>query len=258
MAELRRLFIDKQRLKVLCGENKILRLLKDESHYLNRVLRLKKSDKVQIVDGIGHLWEAKIFSNELLTVTTSFDDPIENNLRPKPLICLSVVVPKNGFEEVLRMSCEIGVDVIQPLLSARSVAKMESKTRNIRWEKILREAVEQSERLWAPEIKKILSFDNWLAETSSSSSLSIASTRLSNVEDLHSWLDNIKKDTDSVWVAIGPEGGWTSQEEIIAKDFGCKSVDLGDNILRTSTAAVSACQLIASWRRRKSFGWSNI
>jgi len=53
-------------------------------------------------------------------------------------------------------------------------------------------------------------------------------------------------------VAVGPEGGWNKDEEALAFDSGLYGVSMGETILRTSTAAVSACQLMTSWRRLKS------
>jgi 16S rRNA (uracil1498-N3)-methyltransferase len=53
----------------------------------------------------------------------------------------------------------------------------------------------------------------------------------------------------SVAVAIGPEGGWTPEEEQAAEAAGWQPVGLGAAILRTSTAAVSAAALLAAWRR---------
>ncbi len=61
---------------------------------------------------------------------------------------------------------------------------------------------------------------------------------------------------ERITVAIGPEGGWTPDEEATALQAGWQPVGLGQAILRTSTAAVSAAALMASWRRRLSCGTS--
>jgi len=53
-------------------------------------------------------------------------------------------------------------------------------------------------------------------------------------------------------MVIGPEGGWSKDEEALAFSKGVIGVSMGKTILRTSTAAVSACQLMTSWRRLKS------
>ena len=54
------------------------------------------------------------------------------------------------------------------------------------------------------------------------------------------------------WNVIGPEGGWDKDEEALAVDSGLSGVSMGETILRTSTAAVSASQVMTSWRRLKS------
>ena len=57
---------------------------------------------------------------------------------------------------------------------------------------------------------------------------------------------------DQVWIAIGPEGGWSPNEEALAQSNGWISVNLGEQILRTSTAAVASSQLMGAWKTTKS------
>ena len=150
------------------------------------------------------------------------------------------------------MSCEIGVDIIQPLISKRSVVKECNNEKIIRFQKIIHEAVEQSERLWSPELRQTLTFSNWINDLPSEAQIGFATTRIEDLQDCENWLEETPFKVNQVWVAIGPEGGWNKDEEALAFDSGLSGVSMGETILRTSTAAVSACQLMTSWRRLKS------
>ena len=252
MAEKRRLFINPNRLSNSIDSKGEFKLTPDESHYLFRVIRMRAEDLLEVIDGKGHLWNAIIIKNKAIQLTSSFDTPIQEVKREKPLISLAVTIPKKGFDDFLQMSCEIGVDVIQPLISKRSVIKECNNEKIIRYQKIIHEAVEQSERLWSPNLKYALKFPDWIKDLPSDSQIGFATTRIENLPNCVEWLEGRPHKVDQVWIVIGPEGGWDKDEEALAFDSGCDGVSMGETILRTSTAAVSACQLMTSWRRLKS------
>ncbi|WP_413677621.1 16S rRNA (uracil(1498)-N(3))-methyltransferase [Prochlorococcus sp. MIT 0916] len=252
MAEKRRLFINPNRLSDEIDSNGELILTSNESHYLSRVMRMRSRDLLEVIDGKGHLWNAKIVENKTIKLTNAFDKPFQVVPRERPLIGIAVVIPKKGFENFLQMSCEIGVDIIQPLISKRSVVKECSNEKIIRFQKIIHEAVEQSERLWCPKLMQVLTFPNWINDLPSEAQIGFATTRIQNLQDCVNWLKETPHKVNQVWVVVGPEGGWNKDEEALAFDSGLSGVSMGETILRTSTAAVSACQLMTSWRRLKS------
>ena len=252
MAEKRRLFINPNRLSSEIDSNGELILTSNESHYLTRVMRMRSEDLFEVIDGKGHLWRAKVVEKKTIKLTNGFDKPLQVAFKPSPLICIAVVIPKKGFENFLQMSCEIGVDIIQPLISKRSVVKECNSKKISRYQKIIHEAVEQSERLWSPEVMQPLTFSNWATDVPSDAQIGFATTRIEDLQDCVNWLKETPHKVNQVWAVIGPEGGWDKDEEALAFDVGFVGVSMGETILRTSTAAVSACQLITSWRRLKS------
>ena len=253
MAELRRLLIEPLRLKNNVGLDRVLCLEPQEAHYLKRVLRLRQGNSIGVVDGIGHFWEAVFQGDNSIHFSSFLDCPLETKFRPRPLVGLAVVAPKRGFDELLRMTCEIGVDIIQPLTSDRGVVRIQNQGKVLRWNGILREAVEQSERLWMPEFRTSIDFKDWLSQRPSKAAFAFASTRLQGTIDLQLWMKELRKEIDQIWVVIGPEGGWTQREQLLAQQAEFKEIELGESILRTSTAAISAIQLMVSWRRNSSF-----
>ena len=251
MAEKRRLFIDPIRLSDELDFNSELELTSDESHYLSRVMRMRSEDFLEVIDGKGHLWSAKIVGKKNIKLINSFDKPIQSIKKESPLICIAVVIPKQGFDNFLQMSCEIGVDVIQPLISERSVVKECNKDKMMRYQKIIYEAVEQSERLWNPEVRHALKFSHWINDLPTNSQIGFATTRVENLQDCVHWVKGTSHKVKQLWVVIGPEGGWSNDEEALAFASGFVGISMGNTILRTTTAAVSACQLMISWRRHK-------
>jgi len=248
LAELRRLLIKRSRIENL-NKDLSFDLFPQEAHYLTRVLRLKNGGLFLITDGLGNLWKATLTANNKIILRSSLHEPLETKPCLAPLICLAVVIPKKGFSDILRMSSEIGIDVFQPLISERSVNKGSGKERTLRWESILHEAIEQSERLWKPELRTIKKFNDWVINHPSDVSSSIGAARQNSFEKFESWLLSVPVQCNEVWITIGPEGGWTNDELRLAIDHAFKGVCFGDTIMRTSTAAISASQLMASWKR---------
>ena len=252
MAEKRRLFINPNRLSDEIDSNGELILTSNESHYLSRVMRMRSKDLLEVIDGKGHLWNAKIVEKKTIKIINFFDKMLPEVYRKRPLICIALVIPRKGFEIFLQMSCEIGVDIIQPLISKRSVVKKCNKEKIFRYKKIVNEAVEQSERLWSPELRQVSTFPNWINDLPPDAQIGLATTRIENLQDFVKWFTTIPNKVNQIWVVIGPEGGWSKDEEALAFNKGVIGVCMGENILRTSTAAVSACQLMTSLRRVKS------
>ena len=178
MAEKRRLFINPTRLSDEIDPDGEFKLTSNESHYLSRVMRMTSEDLLDVVDGRGHIWNAKIVGKKTLKLVDGFYKPIQIVSRERPLIGIAVVIPKKGFENFLQMSSEIGVDIIQPLISKRSVVKECNKEKIIRYQKIIHEAVEQSERLWSPDLMQALTFPNWINDLPSEAQIGFATTRI--------------------------------------------------------------------------------
>ena len=117
MAVLRRLLIKYSRIDASVENDSFIQLTKEENHYLSKVLRCRKNDRLHICDGRGHLWLAEFSHNGTVKLLSNFELPIQNQKKIFPLICVAVAVPKQGFDDAIKMSCEIGNDVIQPIVS---------------------------------------------------------------------------------------------------------------------------------------------
>ncbi|WP_255140953.1 16S rRNA (uracil(1498)-N(3))-methyltransferase [Synechococcus sp. Lug-A] len=140
-----------------------------ESHYLTRVLRYGPGDRFAVVDGVGQLWSALLTDRSSARLEQPLAAPLAVEPLPSPLLELAVAVPRRDFDTVLRMSCELGVDRLQPLLAERGVRGAETggPGRWERWQAIVREACEQCERLWLPQLLEPMAAAAWLQNPAS-------------------------------------------------------------------------------------------
>ena len=250
MEDLIRLIISNERL--VKNKNNNLVLTNDEAHYLNKVMRIKTGKEIFVTNGEGSLWKAVKVKNDRLQIS-QFKKPYLFQEQEIYLLGIAVVIPKSGFEDILKMCTEIGIDFIQPLFSERQVNKNLNFTRKIlRWNSIIKEAVEQSERLWKPSILNGLDIISWIKNRDNQDIISISFTRDDNNDDLNKWLKKQQNFLDKkggiLWNVIGPEGGWSSREiEFFIKNK-ISLVKLSDTILRSSTAAVNASSILKQWR----------
>ncbi len=250
MEDLTRLIISEER--ILSIKNNNLELTNDEAHYINKVMRIKTGKEIFITNGLGSLWKAIKLKNDCLEIS-ELQKPYLFQEQEIYLLGIAVVIPKSGFEDILKMCTEIGIDFIQPLFSERQVNKNLNFTRKIlRWNSIIKEAVEQSERLWKPSILKSMDIIEWIKIRDNKERVSISITREDTSYDLNQWLKKqqefINKKGSIFWNVIGPEGGWSSREIDFFNKNNNTFVKLSDNILRTSTASINASSILNQWR----------
>ena len=224
--------------------NGCLVLRDDERHYLRRVLRLRPGAPVAIVDGRGHLWEGWLQEEGQLLLPGSCTTTTPAKT---PQLGLAIALVRRGMDDVMRMACELGVDCIQPLQAARSTRQADYKPE--RWQLILKEAVEQCERLWMPQLLPLASTGDWWTMPGDHDSLAIATTRLEELTALEPWLRRQTLKESCIWLAIGPEGGWDPLEQAQALREGWSPISLSEDILRSSTAAIAGVTTLSNWRR---------
>lgn len=213
-------------------------LTPQQHHYLVRVLRLREGDRFIAMDGLGKWWLTQLVAGqgqvlELLTVQTEL--PVA--------ITLMVALPKNGFDEVVRVSTELGVTTVAPVLSDRTLLKP-SPQKLERWRKIAAEAAEQSERAFVPTILEPVAFNTSLSWENNQKYICEARGDYPHLLNQHQITNN--KQQTTVVIATGTEGGWTPKEIETAISSGFQPVSLGRRILRAVTAPIVALSLIAA------------
>jgi 16S rRNA (uracil1498-N3)-methyltransferase len=250
MDDLTRLFIQNER--IINNKNNNLKLTNNEARYINKVMRIKIGKEIFITNGQGSLWKAINLEDNSIKIN-NINNPYLFQEKEKILLGIAVVIPKNGFEDILKMCTEIGIDFIQPLNSVRQVKKYTNfSNKLIRWNSIVNEAVEQCERLWRPSILSDINLFDWINSIENKDIISVSVTRDVSSDNLNHWLKKKQSVLDKkggvLWNVIGPEGGWSKGEiEFFIKNK-IAFVKLSESILRTSTATVSATSILSQWR----------
>ena len=231
----------------------LVSLSPDESRYLTRVLRFGPGDGFVVIDGQGSLWQAQLSDADHAQLLQPLAQPALQQPAPLPALVLAVAVVKRDFELVVRMAVELGVDRLIPLVCERTAVLGQLKPE--RWRSIAAEAAEQCERLWLPCIDDPQPLQEVLVESAAPASLRLwATTRQPQLPQLVDLLPALLPDQAAdpapaaVWLACGPEGGWSAGEEQQALAAGWQPLQLGPRILRSSTAAVAAMAGLAQWR----------
>ena len=223
-------------------------LSEQQSHQIRNVLRLKSTDHIIVLDNCGFEYEAELTDVNAKQVCACILDKraIDSQTNLKLTVFQSMLA-RDKFEWVLQKCTELGVHCIVPVITRRSLVQKSGTVKSgklQRWQRILTEAAEQSERAHIPVLDEALGFDKALKRAMSLDLPMIAVCR-ADADALRTVLQgNLGKGVSSAGVFIGPEGGFDPCEIEMAVRAGLKPVHLGQRILRTETAAVVFSALI--------------
>lgn len=223
------------------AKDKNLTLDKTDYHHIKNVMRMKKNDIIKIVyDNVMYDCKITSLSPEVKYEVISKKESKNNNI--KIAVCFSLI-KEQKLDYLIQKATELGVDELIPCVTKRSVVKIDDKKKKSkydRWNKICKEASEQSFRTDIPKISEIISIKDVIN----------FDYDLKLVCSLNKSSKNIKKvlqknnKYDKIILVFGPEGGFEKEEEdyLIKNNF--KSVSLGDNVLRAETAVSCALSMI--------------
>ncbi|MGB3238558.1 MAG: 16S rRNA (uracil(1498)-N(3))-methyltransferase [Geitlerinemataceae cyanobacterium] len=221
-------------------------LTRQQQHYLCRVLRLKSGDRFVAIDAQRQWWLSGLEQQSSGEFGAIALERLEVQTELPIAITLIVALPKgNGFDDVVRSCTELGVSVIQPIFSDRTLLSPSSQKCD-RWRRIIREAAEQSERQTIPSLSDPIPFQNAIANTQNFDRRYICVARGENASLLHNLQTAKLQRGETISIAVGPEGGWTPEEVARALDAGWEPVSLGKRVLRAVTAPIVAMSIGAA------------
>jgi 16S rRNA (uracil1498-N3)-methyltransferase len=231
-----RIFVDKIRIL----EQTAYVAEREKVHRIRDVLRLKKGDRIVLLDNSGKEYTCTIEEPAQKRVKLKIEKTKEKEETQGGLHLYPALIKKNRFESILEKCTEIGVKSFTPLLSERTETEFSSIPS--RWEKIAREAAEQSERFFLPEINRILPYKKALTDLSEKASVLVFSRKAkhSNLSEIK---DNLKEGSE-IHLFLGPEGGFTGEEVDFGQGKGAKLVSFGSRPLRAETAAIVASGIL--------------
>ena len=215
----------------------------DTAHQIIRVLRLKPGDQVVLLDNEGWEYQTVIKSITRDAVTGKIVNKLLGTGEPSVKITLYQALLKNDkFEFVLQKGVELGVHSLVPFVSERCVAKKPSENKLERWRNIIKEAAEQSRRTRLPVLHQVISFEEACRQALKPALILWEEEKTRGLKSLLRSPTFSKKKEISLFV--GPEGGFTSAEIVLANQHKIVSVGLGDRILRAETAGLAVISAI--------------
>ncbi len=224
------------------------RMAGSEAHHASRVMRIKPGGTIEIFDGKGRKYLARLerFSGDFVTgKIISVLDPLESERR---LTLCFALVSMAAMEDILGHGAEMGVAHFQPMITSRTQNPSAGKwpERISRWNRILLASCKQCGRAFVPDISEPARFKSLL---NTDVPALIAWEKEGNVtlsQALKAALEKCPGKND-IRLFIGPEGGFTDAEVEMARSLGAVSFTFGKGILRTETACLAASVIILNW-----------
>jgi 16S rRNA (uracil1498-N3)-methyltransferase len=219
-----------------------------QAEHLIRVLRAQAGMEFDVVAG-GHVWHAVIASIKDNSVRFNLVAEVEAD-PALPITLLLSVFKFDRMEWAIEKVTELGAERIVPVIARRSERRLVQAAagRTERWRRIALEASKQARRSDVLEIDAPLPLKEALRQEDGALRLVLAEQERSTT--LHgavsNWLAGAGDETARLRMAIGPEGGWTAEEEALFDAENWKPVSLGPRILRGETAAITAMAVAAA------------
>lgn len=212
---------------------------KVESRHIVKVLRKQEGDVLHITNGQGFLFLSEIvIANDKKCIVKIISHSKTKKTRDYHLhVAIAPTKNNDRMEWFLEKATEIGIDEITPLIcdnSERRIVKTE------RFQKIIQSAMKQSLQYYLPTLNEPAKFSDFIAQEISGT-ICIAHCE----EGEKKGLGSILGPKQSVTILIGPEGDFSSKEIAMALSKGYAPISLGENRLRTETAAIVAVQNVA-------------
>lgn len=210
--------------------------------HLTHVMRKKLGDAIRVVSGEGMAYDVTIVEVSKRTARCEITASHARLNEPAIDVTLGVAILKNAskFDFLVEKVTELGVNTIVPLLTERTIPR-HAKTG--RWQKLALAAMKQSGRCVLPQVRDLTSLQEFITSTTPGSIKIIPHEK--ETQTLATVLAQNK--TSVIVLCIGPEGGFSEQEIILAQEKGFRPASLGPTRLRTETAAIVASAMVLTY-----------
>lgn len=219
----------------------------EDVNHVKNVLRLKENDELIVSDGRGRDYHCRISGITNEEVVADICDICDNFSELFTEITLFQGFPKGDkMELIIQKTVELGVTRIVPVMTKRTVVKLDdkkAKKKTERYNMIAESAAKQSGRGMIPEVTMPVSFAEAVSMAEKLDMNIIPYEEAEGVEYSRNIIKSIKG-KKSLGIFIGPEGGFAREEVEKALDAGASAITLGHRILRTETAGMAVISII--------------
>jgi 16S rRNA (uracil1498-N3)-methyltransferase len=219
----------------------------DTAEHLGRVLRAEPGQLYELSDGqsvwLGRIERVALSKRGDSRVEFALVEPVAAREPALEVQLLISLVKFDRFEWCLEKATELGAASIVPLAAARTGKPLlaAAEKRHARWERILLESAQQARRLRPPVMAALTTPEEAFAACTAACKILLSERP--DAAPMREALASFSGARTAA-LAIGPEGGWTSDEIAAARVTGFAEASLGENILRTETAVVAALSIL--------------
>lgn len=226
-------------------KNNTVKVIGGDAKHLKTILRAEEGQFISVVTESSE-FKAEIIEIDKDEIMCEIVEKININNESKINITLVQGIPKQTkMETIIQQNVELGVKSFIPLITERTVVKLNDKDREQkkldRWRKIAKESSKQSKRNIIPTVEDIVTVKELVERLKNEDAEIIVPYELEDMKILKDVLSITKQD---YYIIIGPEGGFDIKEIEMFKEAGAHIVTLGKRILRTETAGVVAASVV--------------
>ncbi len=223
---------------------KIVVLGEKEGRHAARVLRLKPGDEVELLDGAGHRHEGRIASVERHTVSV---EVLRSSSVPRPphVILAPAMLKGRAMDFLVQKATELGATEIRPLITERTVVRVDPadvEKRMEDWRATAIEACKQCGNPWLPRMGGPLGLERFLA--SRPPGMLLVSALTGDPQLPGEVFRGRERPAEAVTIVTGPEGDLTAGELDQLVIAGAISITLGPLVLRGETAALASLAIV--------------
>lgn len=220
-------------------EDNILYLEMDDIHHIKNVMRMKPNDKVIVnYDKVSYMCS---LNNDYMSAT--IESVYKEGTERVYIHAYIPVLSEDKMKFVIEKGTEMEVSEFTPVAFQHSkfvISKDKQDKKIERWNKISKEASEQSRRLIKPKVNDIIKVEDIKVLNGVNVLCSLDTKNVKNIREVL----NSETMCDRISLVFGPEGGISDYEEDILESIGFIKTSLGKNVLRTETVIVVVCSII--------------
>jgi 16S rRNA (uracil1498-N3)-methyltransferase len=221
-----------------------------EAHHCRNVLRLDRGDKVVVFDGRG-----RELTGEIVSTGAEIQVRKLHEAQTPPLRCqitLGQAIPKGkNMDLIVQKGVEIGAAEIAPIISDRTVVRLDEESavaKQAKWQTVAIEAAKQCGQNWLPQVDAPETMVQFFNERRRFDLQLIGSLQSDAVHFKKILADYEREHGDrprTVLMLVGPEGDFTPAELSLARSHGCRPITLGPIILRVETASIYCLSVLS-------------
>lgn len=216
-------------------------------HHLSSVLRMREGDELVAVDPGGEVWAMRLLAISEAGAIASRIERLPFSQEPR-VVLVQAVGKGDKVDAVIQDAVEIGIAEVLPVLTARTIVKLDAEKRaerGARWRRVAEAAAKQSQRRFVPGVSDPVPLREALSSIAACDVALVAWEDAADAPGVREALIAAgAREWSRVALVVGPEGGLTAEEVAELEAIGAIPVSLGANILRTETAGVVGAALV--------------